>query len=87
MVPAPVSASAAEAVFSWEDGVAAIQAAYSSPIERRDYRNAPLGEPTVAGYAPCRHYQVEGTSAPSMGMSTTAPSPGVQYVVVLYDQR
>jgi alanine dehydrogenase len=83
-----VSAAAAEAVFSWADGVRAIQAAYTAPLEPGALPPRAIGRGggswlrTLPALPPGRHF-----GAKLIGMSTTAPSPGPEYVVVLFDRE
>ena len=75
-------------MFSWADGVAAIQAAYTSPLEPTALPPRAVGRAdgswlrTLPALPAGRYF-----GAKLMGMSTTAPLPGVQYVVVLYDRE
>jgi alanine dehydrogenase len=83
-----VSAAASEAVFSWADGVAAMQAAYAAPLEPGALPPRAVGRGngswlrTLPALPPGRYF-----GAKLMGMSTTAESPGVEYVVVLFDRE
>jgi len=83
-----VSAEAAEAVFAWRDGIDAIRAAYGSPPEPGALPGRAVGR---GGGSWLRALPALPSGrffgAKLMGMSTTAPSPGVQYVVVLYDRE
>lgn len=88
MVPVFVSSAAAEAVFSWQDGIAAVEAAYASPLEPAAVPPRAVGRSgggwlrTLPALPPGRYF-----GAKLMGMSVTAPAPGVEYVVVLYDRE
>ena len=68
--------------------MAAIQAAYASPLEPDALPRRVVGRGggswlrTLPALPSGRFF-----GAKLMGMSTTAPSPGVQYVVVLYDRE
>ncbi len=88
MVPVFVSAAAAQDLFSWQDGVAAIQSAYAAPLDPAALPPRTLGRAdgswlrTLPALPPGRYF-----GAKLMGMSATAPSPGVEYVIVLYDRE
>jgi len=88
VVPVFVSAAAAEAVFSWAEGVTAIEEAYAAPLEpaalprRTVARGGGSWLRTLPALPPGRYF-----GAKLMGMSTTAAPPGVEYVVVLYDRE
>ena len=75
-------------MFTWEDGVAAVQAAYSSPLEPDAMPRRSIGRGSdswlraLPALPSGRFF-----GAKLMGMTTTAPSPGVQYVVVLFDRK
>ncbi len=84
-----VSAAASEAVFSWETGIRAMQAAYAARLEPAALppRSVGRGDGSWLRALPalpagCRYF-----GAKLMGMSTTAPSPGAEYVVVLFDRE
>lgn len=83
-----MSAETAEAVFEWTDGIEAIQAAYASPLGPDALPRRSVGRGggswlrTLSALPSGRFF-----GAKLMGMSTTASSPGVQYVVVLYDRE
>lgn len=83
-----MSAAAAETVFSWGEGIAAIQAAYAAPPEPGALPARSVGQGggswlrTLPGLPAGRYF-----GAKVMGMSTTAASPGVEYLVVLYDRE
>jgi len=90
--PAPpvfVSSDAARAVFRWKDAIEALQATYSRPIEpaAAPARTIAAGEKawlrTLPAVPPGGRY----FGAKMMGMATTAPSPGVEYVIVLFDRH
>lgn len=88
LAPVFVSATAAEAVFSWSDAIAAVRAAYEAPLEPAALPQRAVGRSegswlrTLPALPAGRYF-----GAKLMGMSTTAPSPAVQYVVVLYDRE
>jgi ornithine cyclodeaminase/alanine dehydrogenase len=88
VVPVFVSADAAEEVFDWEDGIAALQAAYAAPVDPGALPRRAVGRGggswlRILPALPSGRF----FGAKLMGMSTTAPSPGVQYVVVLFDRE
>ena len=75
-------------MFSWQDGVEAIRAAYAGTVEPGALPPRTVGRSggswlrTLPALPPGRYF-----GAKLMGMSTTAASPGVEYVVVLYDRE
>lgn len=87
--PVFVSSEAASRVFRWKDAIEALQAAYARPIP-------PMAAPprtiasadkawlrTLPAMPPGGRYY----GAKLMGMSNTAPQPGVEYVIVLFDRE
>jgi len=91
--PAPhpvfVSSDAARAVFKWQDAIAALQAAYARSI-------APAAVPprtiakaenawlrTLPAIPPGGRY----FGAKLMGMAASSSTPGVEYVIVLFDKQ
>jgi ornithine cyclodeaminase/alanine dehydrogenase len=86
--PVFISAAAAESVFSWSDGIAAIRAAYAVPPDPAALPPRTVGRRdgswlrTLPALPAGRYF-----GAKVMGMSTTASSPRVEYVVVLYDRE
>jgi ornithine cyclodeaminase/alanine dehydrogenase len=75
-------------VFSWGEAIAAVRAAYAAPLPpgalppRTIARGGGSWLRTLPALPPGRWF-----GAKLMGMSTTAPSPGVEYVIVLYDRE
>lgn len=75
-------------MFSWQEGIAAITSAYAAPLEPAALPPRTVGMAhgswirTLPALPAGRYF-----GAKLMGMSTTAPSPGVEYVVVLYDRE
>lgn len=87
--PLFISSDAAQKVFSWTEGVRAIQAAYSldAPKEANPQRTvATLGKTWVRSLPSIpsvgRFYGVK-----VMGMAMGAKSPGVEYVIILFDKE
>jgi ornithine cyclodeaminase/alanine dehydrogenase len=87
--PVFVSTEAAASVFEWADAVAALQAAYAEPPEPASLPPRTVGRsggswlrtlPALPGGS--RYF-----GAKLMGMTTVAPSPGVEYVIVLFDRE
>lgn len=91
MRPAPVfvSAAATEAVFTWSRAIEAVTDVYRAPLDPGALPPRAAGRAdgswlrTLPALPAGCHY----FGAKLMGMSTTAPSPGVEYVVVLYDRE
>jgi ornithine cyclodeaminase/alanine dehydrogenase len=88
-VPVFVSADACEAVLDWLGAIEAVTDAYralldpgASPPRSVGRADGSWLRTLPALPASCRYF-----GAKLMGMSTTAPSPGVEYVVVLYDRE
>ncbi|WP_439891153.1 ornithine cyclodeaminase family protein [Ralstonia sp. 25C] len=87
--PVFVSSDAARSVFRWGDAIQALQNTYSQPIP------APVTPPrtvasagktwlrTLPAIPPAGRYY----GAKLMGMAGDAPSPGVEYVIVLFDRE
>jgi alanine dehydrogenase len=75
-------------VFTWNDAIAAVRAAYATPLEPSALPPRVVGRGggswlrTLSALPPGRYF-----GAKLMGMATTASSPGVEYVVVLYDRE
>jgi alanine dehydrogenase len=86
--PVFVSADACEAVFDWAAAIEAVGNAYRAPLDpaavppRAVCRANGSWLRTLPALPAGRYF-----GAKLMGMSTTAPSPGVEYVVVLYDRE
>jgi alanine dehydrogenase len=87
--PVFVSADAADAVFDWKDAVGALQAAYAVPMEPGANPPRVIGKAdkawlrTLPAMAPGGRY----FGAKLMGMSVGSATPGVEYVVVLFDRQ
>jgi len=87
--PVFVSGEAVQAVFRWEDAVGALQEAYSRAASESALppRTIAHGEAAILRTLPamppgCRYF-----GAKMMGIAMNAPSPGVDYVIVLYDRQ
>ncbi|WAC59030.1 ornithine cyclodeaminase family protein [Brevundimonas sp. SL130] len=86
--PVFVSGEAARAVFRWEDAIAAMQSAYSRPIDaaaappRSIARADGAWLRTLPAIPPGERY----FGAKLMGMTPMSADPGVQYVIVLFDR-
>ena len=87
--PVFVSSDAARAVFRWEDAIKSLQATYARPIAAAATppRTIASGEKawlrTLPAIVPGGRY----FGAKLMGMAVGAPSPGVEYVIVLFDRQ
>jgi alanine dehydrogenase len=87
--PVFVSSEAARAVFRWEDAIKALQTTYASsiPATATPPRTvASAGKAwlrTLPAIPPGGRY----FGAKLMGMAVGAPSPGVEYVIVLFDRQ
>jgi alanine dehydrogenase len=87
--PVFISSETARTVFRWKDAIEALQATYSRPMSpaAAPARTIASGEKvwlrTLPAVPPGGRY----FGAKLMGMALTAPSPGVEYVVVLFDRR
>ncbi|CAB3656157.1 ornithine cyclodeaminase family protein [Paraburkholderia rhynchosiae] len=87
--PAFVSGDAARAVFVWTDAIRALQSAYARPIPPR---SSPPRTVAVAGKTWLRTLPAVPVGgryygAKIMGMAMGAATPGVEYVIVLFDQQ
>lgn len=88
-VPVFVSSEVARAVFRWQDAIEALQAIYSRPMvaAATPARTIASAEKvwlrTLPAVPPGGRY----FGAKLMGMSITAASPGVEYVIVLFDRQ
>jgi ornithine cyclodeaminase/alanine dehydrogenase len=87
--PVFVSSEAARAVFSWLDAIRALQRAYGEEIApsaappRTVARGQGAWMRTLPAIPPGGRY----FGAKLMGMAMKAPSPGVDYVIVLFDRQ
>jgi len=87
--PVFVSGDAARAVFNWREGIAAVQAAYAQPqsagvtLPRSIVRSEHAWLRVLPAITPGGRY----FGAKLMGMATSAPKPGVEYVIVLFDRE
>lgn len=87
--PVFVSGKAARAVFRWEDAIAALQSAYSQPIEARATPPRTIASAagtwlrTLPAIPPGGRYY----GAKLMGMDGAAASPGAEYVIVLFGHQ
>jgi alanine dehydrogenase len=87
--PVFVSSDAARAVFDWSDAVRAIQSAYARPIPPK---STPPRTVAVAGKTWLRTLPAVPVGgryygAKVMGMAMGSAAPGVEYVIVLFDQE
>jgi alanine dehydrogenase len=84
-----VSADASQAVFTWSGAIDAVVDAYRAPLDPGALPPRAAGRAdgswlrTLSALPAGCHY----FGAKLMGMSTTAQSPGVEYVIVLYDRE
>jgi len=87
--PVFVTSEAAKAVFSWREAIQALQAAYAEGItsDMAPRRTVLSGQTawmrTLSAMPPGGRY----FGAKLMGMSVKAASPGVEYVIVLFDRE
>lgn len=87
--PCFISAETARAVFRWKDAIAALQAAYAQPAE---HAAAPPRTIAQSGKAWLRTLPAAPPGgryfgAKVMGMAMASATPGVEYVVVLFDRE
>jgi alanine dehydrogenase len=87
--PVFVSSEAARAVFDWTDAIRALQAAYARPIPPKA---TPPRTVAVAGKTWLRTLPAVPAGgryygAKVMGMAMGAATPGVEYVIVLFDRE
>lgn len=87
--PLFVSAETASAVFRWEDAIRALQAAYARPAE---HAAAPPRTIAQSGKAWLRTLPAAPPGgryfgAKLMGMAMASATPGVEYVIVLFDRE
>lgn len=87
--PLFVSADAARAVFQWDDAIRALQAAYAQPAEHAATPPRTIAQSgkawlrTLPAAPPGGRY----FGAKLMGMAMASATPGVEYVVVLFDRE
>ena len=87
--PVFVSSGAAREVFNWKDAIASLQAAYGRPMEAAAIPPRTIASAdkawlrTLPAAPPGGRY----FGAKLMGMAGTSATPGVQYVIVLFDRR
>ncbi|WP_042885470.1 ornithine cyclodeaminase family protein [Cupriavidus necator] len=87
--PVFVSGDAARRVFRWEDAIRAMQAAYAMPIAESATPPRTIASAdkawlrTLPAIPPGGRYY----GAKLMGMSAASPTPGVEYVIVLFDKE
>lgn len=87
--PVFVSSDAAQAVFRWEDAIRALQATYarSMAATATPPRTIASGEQAWLRSLPAMPPGGRYFGAKLMGMAMGAPSPGVEYVIVLFDRQ
>lgn len=87
--PVFVSSDAARSVFRWEDAIRAVQAAYARPIAAAATppRTIASADKTWLRTLPAIPMGGRYYGAKLMGMAAAAPAPGVEYVIVLFDQE
>lgn len=87
--PVFVSSDAARAVFRWTDAIQALQAAYARPIppESTPPRTVAAAGKTWLRTLPAVPAGGRYYGAKLMGMAMGAAAPGVEYVIVLFDQE
>lgn len=87
--PLFVSAEAARSVFRWDTAIAALQSAYAQPI---DHQSAPPRSIAQSGGAWLRTLPAAPVGgryygAKLMGMAMASATPGVEYVITLFDRE
>lgn len=87
--PVFVSSEAARAVFDWKDAIRALQAAYARPIPPKSTppRTVAVAGKTWLRTLPAVPVGSRYYGAKVMGMAMGSASPGVEYVIVLFDQE
>lgn len=87
--PVFVSSEVARTVFDWTDAIRALQAAYARPIPARSTppRTVAATGKTWLRTLPAVPVGSRYYGAKVMGMAMGAASPGVEYVIVLFDQE
>lgn len=87
--PLFISAETARAVFRWEDAIRALQAAYAQPPEHAATPPRTIAQSgkawlrTLPAAPPGGRY----FGAKLMGMAMASATPGVEYVIVLFDRE
>jgi len=87
--PMFVSGAVARAVFNWREGIAAVQAAYAQPQSASATPPRSIAHNEYAWLRVLPAITPDGRyfGAKLMGMATSAPEPGVEYVIVLFDRE
>jgi len=87
--PVFVSGDAARRVFNWREGIAAVQAAYAQPQSEgaTPPRSIAHSEHAWLRVLPAITPGGRYFGAKLMGMASSAPEPGVEYVIVLFDSE
>ncbi|MDQ1120464.1 MULTISPECIES: ornithine cyclodeaminase family protein [Pseudoxanthomonas] len=89
VAPVFVSGETARKVFRWEEAIDALRATYARPIPPGAIPPRSIGSAernwlrTLPAIPPGGRY----FGAKLMGMATGAPTPGVEYVIVLFDRQ
>jgi len=84
-----VSSEAARTVFRWEDAIKALQTTYAHPVPAAATppRTVASGEKAWLRTLPAIPPRGRYFGAKLMGMAVGAPTPGVEYVIVLFDRQ
>ena len=87
--PVFISSETARTVFVWADAIRALQAAYARPIPPRSTppRTVAVAGKTWLRTLPAVPIGSRYYGAKVMGMAMGSPAPGVEYVIVLFDQE
>jgi ornithine cyclodeaminase/alanine dehydrogenase len=87
--PVFISAEAADAVLNWPDAIDAVSAVYAQPATEHGTprRTVARANGSWLRTLPAVPHASRCFGAKLMGMSTAAASPGVEYVIVLFDRH
>src|ERR687893_2516951 len=87
--PVFISSDAAQAVLRWPDAIEAIRAAYAQPASEHGLPRRTVARANGSWLRSLPAVPSAGRTfgAKLMGMSTTSATPGVEYVIVLFDRE
>lgn len=87
--PVFVSSDATRSVFDWAAAIAALQEAYAAPTDRSALPNRSVANGRGAWLRTLPAIPATGRyfGTKVMAMAPTAPEPGVEYVIVLFDRE
>jgi ornithine cyclodeaminase/alanine dehydrogenase len=87
--PVFVSSEATQAVFDWQQSIAAIQVAYGTPLDHSALPRRSVANGAGAWLRTLPAIPATGRyfGAKLMGMAPGASAPGVEYVIVLFDRE